>query len=78
MGQTEQQRQLKVLERCDAASRQVRNEKNAAALSAIQQLMSGEEWSPDTLDDIAEIIEQAGFPVDYKEKSRQPAAGENQ
>lgn len=33
------------------------------ALSAIQQLMDGEEWSPDTLEDIAEILQQAGFGV---------------
>lgn len=36
---------------------------HATALGAIQQLMDGKEWSPDTLDDIAQILEQAGFQV---------------
>lgn len=36
---------------------------HATALSAIQQLMDGQEWSPDTLDSIAEILNQAGFQV---------------
>ena len=44
----------------------------ATALGAIQQLMDEEQWSPDTLDAIAEILEQAGFEL------RQPAAGGNE
>jgi len=33
------------------------------ALRAIQALMNGKEWSPDTLNAIAEILDNAGYPV---------------
>lgn len=34
-----------------------------APLSRIHKLMSGVEWSPDTLDEIAEVLRDAGFEV---------------
>ena len=33
------------------------------ALLAIQELLDGVEWTPDTLDNIAAILEQAGYRV---------------
>jgi hypothetical protein len=33
------------------------------AMIEIQRLLDGEEWSPDTLDAIAEICRRAGYPV---------------
>lgn len=34
------------------------------ALDAIHEAMSGERWSPDTLEAIAEIMAAAGRPID--------------
>jgi len=36
---------------------------HAEALEAIQAAMSGKEWSPDTLDTIATILQAAGYPL---------------
>lgn len=33
------------------------------ALLAIQAIMDGEAWSPDTLDRIAAILREAGYPI---------------
>jgi hypothetical protein len=33
-------------------------------LRAVHALMSGQEWSPDTLDSIARILESVGMPID--------------
>ena len=33
------------------------------AMLAIQEMMNAEEWSPDTLDGIAEVLNEAGYPV---------------
>ena len=33
------------------------------AMLAIQEIMNAEEWSPDTLDGIAEVLNEAGYPV---------------
>lgn len=33
------------------------------ALHDIQKLMSAKEWSPDTLDGVAEVLTEAGYPV---------------
>lgn len=38
-------------------------ENQTKALGAIQQVMDGKQWSPDTLEDIAKVLEQAGFEV---------------
>lgn len=35
-----------------------------AALDAIQATMSGEDWSPDTLDAIADIVRLSGRTID--------------
>lgn len=37
------------------------------ALLAIQELMDGVEWTPATLDEIADILIQAGYPIRDKE-----------
>ena len=34
------------------------------ALLAIQEVMSGTEWTPDTLDRVAEILEDAGYEIE--------------
>jgi hypothetical protein len=34
------------------------------ALEAIQQVMSGERWTPETLEAIAEIMESAGYSLE--------------
>jgi hypothetical protein len=33
------------------------------ALIAIQELLSGKEWSADTLEAIAAVMESAGYPI---------------
>lgn len=33
------------------------------ALLRIQELMDGVEWTPDTLQEIAEVLEQAGYRI---------------
>lgn len=33
------------------------------ALDAIAALLDGQEWSPDTLDDIARILRDAGYEI---------------
>ncbi|HCL4132417.1 TPA: hypothetical protein N2C61_003525 [Pseudomonas aeruginosa] len=33
------------------------------ALKAIQNIMSGEEWSTDTLDAIRDVMEEAGYEI---------------
>ena len=41
---------------------------------AIQKLMSGNEWSADTLDEIAIILEKGGYHLEvYEEKEPEPA-----
>jgi hypothetical protein len=35
-----------------------------APLAKIHSLMSGKEWSPDTLDQIAEVLRQSGFEIE--------------
>jgi hypothetical protein len=37
--------------------------KDHAAMLQIQFLLSGEEWSADTLDNIAEILRHAGYTI---------------
>jgi hypothetical protein len=37
---------------------------NADALEQIQQLLSGKEWSPETLEVIAEIMRAAGYAIE--------------
>lgn len=39
-----------------------------AALNAIQSLMSGEDWSPDILDSIAEIVRLTGRLIEDSAK----------
>lgn len=39
------------------------NPGEAAALLAIQELLDGKEWSPDTLAEIADVLRLAGYPV---------------
>lgn len=34
------------------------------ALLAIQEIMSGVEWSPQTLEDIAQVMEAAGYVIE--------------
>lgn len=34
------------------------------ALDAIQQIMSAERWSPETLEAIAEVMREAGYNID--------------
>ena len=41
-----------------------RNRQNELALRAIQQLMSGKEWSSDTLDAIADVLTKHGYSVE--------------
>jgi hypothetical protein len=40
-----------------------RNDSDHNALLAIQELLDGVEWTPDTLDNIAEILTRAGYRV---------------
>lgn len=45
------------------------------ALLEIQTLMDGVEWTPDTLEAIAKVMEEAGYPIgDTKERSPTPSS----
>jgi len=35
------------------------------ALLKIQELLSGVEWSPATLEDIAQVMEEAGYKIEH-------------
>lgn len=34
------------------------------ALFKIQEILSGNEWSPETIDEIAEVMEKAGYSIE--------------